>query len=162
HDHSALAQNKNDLNKLVTDLEKLGIEVLLNKTCPIVRNGKYYNIIGIDDIRSGRADVKKALESRHQPSCMDIAFSHNPDTVLMFPKGEVDYVMSGHFHGGQVWMPFRFEFLMLRSDVLCKRRITRGMHKVNGIMLYISRGLGNVIAPLRFLSRPEITVFRFP
>ena len=161
HDYTALMQDSDEMDKLVKEIEKLGVEVLLNKACPVVRNGKTYNIIGIDDLRSGRANIKAAIESRKKPSHKDIAFAHNPDTVLLLPKGAVDYMVSGHFHGGQVWMPFKFEFVTLRNDVLCKMDITRGLHKVNGVNLYINRGLGNVVLPLRFLSKPEITVFRF-
>lgn len=161
HDYTALLQDSGEMDKLVRDIEKFGIEVLLNQSCPITRNGKTYNIIGIDDLRSGRANIKSALESRVKPSNMDIAFAHNPDTILLLPNGAIDFMVSGHFHGGQVWMPFKFEFVTLRNDVLCKKDITRGMHEVNGIKLYITRGLGNVVLPLRFLSRPEISIFKF-
>ena len=88
----------------------------------------------------------------------NIAFSHNPDIVFKIPEGYVDYLLCGHFHGGQIWMPFNLEFRILRNEVLCKMGITRGAHKVKGINLYISRGLGNVCFPLRFLSTPEIAI----
>jgi len=36
--------------------------------------------------------------------------------------------------------------------------ITKGLHKFGDTILYINRGIGNVVLPLRFLSRPEITI----
>lgn len=161
HDHRALSGNPEAFSFFVSEIEKLGIEFLSNESRVFEQNGKTYNIIGIDDIREGSPDIAKALASRAKPSDMDIALAHNPDTVLMLPEGGVDYLMAGHFHGGQVWTPFKLEFMTLRKDVLCKSGITRGLHKVNGINIYLNRGLGNVVFPFRFLSRPEITFFSF-
>jgi predicted MPP superfamily phosphohydrolase len=58
-------------------------------------------------------------------------------------------------------MPWNLEFFLLRKDVLCKMGLRRGLHKVNDIKVYLNRGLGNVVVPFRFLSRPEITVIYF-
>lgn len=161
HDHRALSGNSEAFSFFIGEIKNLGIEYLSNESRVFEHNGKIFNITGIDDIREGSPDIAKALASRSKPSELDIVLTHNPDTVLMLPEGEVDYLMTGHFHGGQVWTPFKLEFITLRKDLLCKTGITRGLHKVNGINIYINRGLGNVVFPFRFLSRPEITFFTF-
>ena len=158
HDLRAYGRNKKGLETFIREIEALKVEVLQNRTAVINKNSSYYNIVGIDDLRLGRPDVEKALEG-----CMHdapkIAFTHNPDLVLEIPGKIVDYLLCGHFHGGQIWMPFNMEFFLIRDDKLCRMGIKRGLHKVNDIKLYINRGIGNAAIPLRFLSRPEITVY---
>jgi predicted MPP superfamily phosphohydrolase len=116
-------------------------------------------------LRHGNPDIKKAFESilpSVQSNCINIAFSHNPDLTLSLPKGQVDYFLCGHFHGGQIWMPFNLEFRLMRSEKLCRMGYRRGFHKINGINIYINRGLGNVVFPFRFFSVPEIAVLQLP
>ncbi len=162
HDYKAFKGNQKALDGFINSIESTGAVVLHNRSICIEKNSKKYNIIGIGDFRSLRHDISKALENCNDPGATNIAFTHNPDLVLEMPGGSVDYLLCGHFHGGQIWAPFNFEFRVLREDKLCKRGIQRGLHRVNGITVYISRGLGNVCVPLRFLSRPEITVFHMP
>jgi len=87
-----------------------------------------------------------------------IVLQHNPDLILSLPQGEVGYFLSGHFHGGQVWLPFGLEYTFLRQERLCKMGITRGVFRWGKIRGYISRGLGCVSLPIRLGSRPEIAV----
>lgn len=162
HDYSAFLSNNKGLDSFLGKLQELGITILQNDSVCIEINNRKYNIIGIDDVRCGLPDVKKAMFHTKKDSVANIAFTHNPDAVFLFKQGQVDYLLSGHFHGGQIWAPFMLEFKTLRIDKLCRMGITRGMHRVNGISLYINRGLGNVLLPLRFLSRPEIAVFHMP
>lgn len=170
HDYYAFYNNKSELKKFMDQMENHGITVLENKSAFFKKGDNIYNIIGVGDIRSDADDIDKALASSEANSSGDgipsagkrpvkIALVHNPDAVLKFPRGSVDYMLCGHFHGGQIWAPFDLEFRMLRSEKLCRMGIKRGLHKVNSINLYINRGLGNVCVPLRFMSRPEITVF---
>ena len=45
-----------------------------------------------------------------------ILAAHDPDALLhMSPDARPSYMLSGHFHGGQMKLPFRFEFNVLRT-----------------------------------------------
>lgn len=163
HDYDAFKQqDSNNLEYFINTLENCGITVLHNRAVCYTKNSVKYNIIGIEDLNTGKPDINKALSFCSKEAFTNIAFSHNPDIVFEIPKGKVDYLFCGHFHGGQVWMPFNLEFRLLRNEKLCKMGISRGLHRINGINLYINRGLGNVCFPLRFLSKPEITIFHLP
>ena len=159
HDYKAF---NTEIDDFISALEDIGVIVLHNKAICIQKNSRKYNLIGIDDLNAGNPDIEKALSFCDKDANINIAFSHNPDIILKIPKGKVDYLLSGHFHGGQIWMPFNLEYKLLRKEKLCKMGITRGLHRLNGINSYINRGLGNVCFPLRFLSRPEVTVFYMP
>ena len=169
HDYKAY-KGKNDgkdkgrnegLEIFIREIRNLHVEVLINSSVNIQKNSFNYNLIGIDDLREGNPDIKKAVEGCC-PAATNIAFSHNPDLVLQLSRKHANYFFCGHFHGGQIWMPFGLEFILLRKDKLCYMGIKRGLHKINGINVYINRGLGNVEVPLRFFSRPEISIYNIP
>ncbi|HEX3027770.1 MAG TPA: metallophosphoesterase [Clostridia bacterium] len=159
HDHKAFIRNPKEIVSFENEIQKRGITILSNNSEVFIKGTRKFNIIGIDDIKYNHHDIGKALASRSKECSIDIAIAHNPDTVLEMPANAVDYLFCGHFHGGQIWVPFNIEFMLLRKDKLPKKGIRRGFHKINGINVYINRGLGNVSVPLRFFSRPEITVY---
>ncbi|WP_024833650.1 metallophosphoesterase [Ruminiclostridium josui] len=164
HDHKAHLNKKDGVQGFIVQLEETGALVLNNSSTSILKNNTTYNIVGIDDLKRGKPDLAKAFanidSSTHNR--INIVFSHNPDTVLTLSKDQADYFLCGHFHGGQIWMPFHLEFKILRKEQLCRMGYRRGLHKINGIVVYINRGLGNVLIPLRFFSVPEIAVIQLP
>ncbi len=165
HDHKALKQDAGNISAFIKEIETAGAKVLLNSNVKINKNGQSYNLIGIDDLKQGKPDLQKAfkgIEASFSGGCINIAVSHNPDMVFQLPENKVDYFFCGHFHGGQIWMPFHLEFRLMRSEKLCKMKCYRGLHKVNGINLYINRGLGSVIFPFRFFSTPEMAIVQLP
>ena len=87
-----------------------------------------------------------------------VILAHNPDSVFTVPEKAASLMLTGHFHGGQIWMPFRFEFIMLREEKMPRIGITRGLNYFRGQQLFISRGLGCVSIPLRLFSLPELTI----
>lgn len=89
-----------------------------------------------------------------------VLLSHNPDIVLHMPPElpfKVDAMISGHIHGGQIRTPFGLEFV-LRHDELPFKGIISGLNEVNGIKIFISKGIGCVFLPLRIGARPEINI----
>lgn len=162
HDYEAFKDDPEGLSEYIRTLENHGFKILHNETVCFEKNHKKYNITGIADIRYNHHDIEKALSTCCPDARLTLAFSHNPDIVLQIPRNKVDYLLTGHFHGGQIWAPFNLEFKLMRREKLCKMGVRKGLHKINGINLYVNRGLGNVVVPLRFMSRPEITVFYLP
>ena len=162
HEYKAFLNDAVGLNKFIADINTLGITILQNTALSIEKNQKHYNIIGINDVNYSHHQIENVAPSKELKSTLNIGFSHNPDIVFELPQGNIDYLFCGHFHGGQIWAPFELEFKLMRKEKLCKMGIKHGLHKINGLLLYINRGLGNVFVPLRFLSRPEITVFYLP
>lgn len=125
------------------------------------RTGEYIAFAGVHDSgRHGRYWDSPPNPSAGIPYSSYILLSHNPDIVLhMRPDMpfKVDGVISGHIHGGQIKTPIGLEF-MVRKDALPKKGIVSGIHEVNGMKLFISKGIGCVVVPIRFLVRPEINI----
>lgn len=88
--------------------------------------------------------------------------SHNPDWLIEAAERKqldnIDHMISGHIHGGQFCFPFRIEINAIRKDKLPRRKVIDGVFDGGGITFFISRGLGCVLIPFRFLAKPEISV----
>jgi predicted MPP superfamily phosphohydrolase len=112
---------------------------------------------GLDDLVAGRPDfslVKKQLK----PSDLTIILSHCPafrDEIVK-EKGVLkkDMVLSGHTHGGQVNF---FGFAPYKPKGSGK--YLSGWYEEEAPKLYVSKGIGTSILPIRFGSRAEASVF---
>ncbi|MCL2164078.1 MAG: metallophosphoesterase, partial [Oscillospiraceae bacterium] len=162
HEHRAYKGFEAGLSNLKGKLERLGVVVLENMSSTIVKNNRTYTITGFTDLSRNGFDVTTTYhEAGYEPHTR-IGMTHNPDLALYLAKGDIDLLVAGHFHGGQIWLPFKLEFILLRREQLCKRGITRGLHSINGNRIYINRGIGSAVLPLRLLSKPELTVINLP
>ena len=115
-------------------------------------------IMGLPD--SGRKNRVWNSEMPNKNKGPVILVAHDPDTLIhLEPDNRPDYMLSGHFHGGQMKFPFRIEFTLLkRSDKLPQMGAIQGIYDISGTTVFISRGLGCGLLPFRFLSVPEATV----
>lgn len=143
------------------DFAGAGFRLLINESVTISGySGKEFLLIGLDD--SGKA--KRVWPGLPEPLPPEISperrivLVHNPDYIFSAGSNPAYRIqLSGHLHGGQIFLPFRLEFKILRHDRLPSEGIIRGPFSKNGISGYISRGLGCVIVPLRLFSKPQIT-----
>ena len=122
------------------------------------KNGAKVYLTGVPD--SGKLNriwqEKLACDSEYPV----IMAAHDPDAFLhLSPEARPSYMLSGHFHGGQMKLPFRFEFNVLRTkDKFPKMGVIQGHFNINGTEVFISRGVGCGILPFRIFSAPEATV----
>jgi len=124
------------------------------------RDGRYVAFGGVPDTgRHERVWGVPPVPSAGIEYKSYILLSHNPDIVLHMPSVplKIDAIISGHIHGGQIRTPFGLEF-RLRHDELPHQGIISGLHEINGIKVFISKGLGCVFLPFRFFCRPEINI----
>lgn len=157
HDHICFEKYPLSKELFSFNLNSLGIELLINDSTTFYKGGCSINLVGIDDYRRGSPNVKLALSRRESKADYTLAISHNPETALAIPQDEVNLLLCGHFHGGQIWLPFGIEYRLLRKESTCKIGYRKGLHTINGTLTYISRGIGNVVVPFRLGSSPEIT-----
>jgi len=132
-----------------------GVMELSNSVHTLRRGEAALHVAGIDDVMEGRSRLDLVLRDLPDEGAA-ILLAHEPDFAdVSTATGRFDLQLSGHSHGGQVAVPF------LRRLILppFSQRYTRGLHDVKGMIQYTNRGIGFVHVRLRFLCRPEITVF---
>jgi predicted MPP superfamily phosphohydrolase len=146
HDHWTDAQ-------LIADLFRAeDIRVLINEGSRMDLHGESFWLAGVDDTMVGLEDLSLALAgARHNE--LKLLLAHNPTILRRAARAGVDLVLSGHTHGGQV--TWRSE--KSRSG-RPRRRMLRGLGRRGNTQIYVTRGLGTVVLPIRYGCPPEISV----
>ena len=138
---------------LITDLFRAeGITVLINQGMRFEKNGAAFWLAGVDDTMVGLEDLPLALAGASEQE-FKLLLAHNPIILRKAARAGVDLVLSGHTHGGQV---------SLRSDRSAsgrpRRRLLKGLARQGETQIYVTRGLGTVVLPVRFGCPPEVSL----
>jgi uncharacterized protein len=131
-------------------LSKIGIINLDNANIKISKN---LWLIGFDDALEGEPNAIRAFKKVPKTS-YKIGIFHTPiyfDSI----HDQVNLALSGHTHGGQVKLPFLPPFWLPNGS----SNYVSGWFKKGKSSMYVSRGIGMSILPLRLFCRPEIAVF---
>jgi len=119
-------------------------------------------VIGVDDPATAHDDVdlayQKVLTSYSPttaPFCLVLA--HSTDCLDDVAKYGAELFLTGHTHGGQI----RILGLqpLITNTYLGDLGFYEGYHVINGLPLYINRGIGESLLPLRLNVPPEIAFF---
>jgi predicted MPP superfamily phosphohydrolase len=111
-------------------------------------------IVGSDDLIMGQRPVQglRAAAARAQPGKPLIALVHEPRLWTMLPPN-VDLLLAGHTHGGQIQIFGWPQFRKLDSQYLRGRFRNPG-----GQQMLVSAGIGTSIVPVRLGTQGEIVV----
>jgi uncharacterized protein len=143
----------------------IGFRMLRQENSLVRTGGEAVNLIGVDyETNSSRARSHKGyvrtylegVEKLVMPGSVNILLSHNPNTFDRAVQLGIDFSISGHTHGGQIDLEF------FDANVCPARLITpyvRGWFQKGKSQLYVNRGIGTIIMPIRFDAPPEITVY---
>ena len=138
---------------LITDLFRAeGINVLVNQGFRFEHKNAAFWLAGVDDTMVGLEDISLALAGSSDDE-MKLLLAHNPIILRRAARAGVDLVLSGHTHGGQV---------ALRSERGAKgrsrRRMLQGLGRQGDTQIYVTRGVGTVILPVRYGCPPEVSL----
>ncbi|PWT93893.1 MAG: metallophosphoesterase [Blastocatellia bacterium] len=138
---------------LITDLFRAeGINVLVNEGMRFEYGGSAFWLAGVDDTMVGLEDLSLALAGARNDE-MKLLLAHNPVILRRAARAGVDLVLSGHTHGGQV--AIRSE----RSETgRQRRRMLKGLGRQGNTQIYVNRGLGTVVLPIRYGCPPEVSL----
>jgi predicted MPP superfamily phosphohydrolase len=142
-----------DPDRVTSALRAQGIQVLVNQSVPIERDGARFWLSGLDDVLVGTADLDVTLHDVPADEAA-ILLAHEPDYADQVARHPVDLQLSGHSHGGQVRPPFVGPLYL--PDLA--RKYIWGLYKIGGLTLYTNPGLGTVQVPIRWNCPPEITL----
>ncbi|MCA0969461.1 metallophosphoesterase [Halobacillus litoralis] len=149
HDHGGYGTEK--IKELMTDG---GFQLLQNEHQLITKDEDAFALAGVDDFLLGKPDLDAAL-APIQKQVFTILLAHEPDSADQVRHYPVDVQLSGHSHGGQIQLPF---FGHLVTPPMAEKYV-EGQYQVEGLDLFVSRGIGTTRLPYRFLCRPEVSVF---
>lgn len=144
-----------DPGEITRALRAHRIRVLRNSRRPLRAGGQTLWILGVDDLWWSSDDLPAALKSVPARDAK-ILLCHNPLGIWQASRHGIDLVLSGHTHGGQVRLPGLRR--LYRSKL--GERFVEGWNSLNGTQIYVSRGIGKVVVPIRFACPPEIACLR--
>ncbi len=116
------------------------------------------NIVGMDFIGAEAHIHNKELQQRPEDEILS-DLSNNLFTILLKHRSDVeekslglfDLQLSGHTHKGQIFpMNLATTFIFKHHSGYIKLK--------DGAAIYVSRGSGTAGPPIRFLSKPEVTI----
>ena len=131
---------------------RAGIALLENAALPVNRAGERFWIAGLGDQIDQADDLAGTL--RQIPGgAPTLLLAHEPYIFAKVPD-RVTLTLSGHTHGGQVYLPLLGRPGLPRDLAA----YAHGHIKARGKHLIVSAGLGVTGLPIRFLVPPEIGI----
>ncbi len=133
--------------------------VLINQNYELIKGHRKINILGIDDFVGGNADFAKSISTLNDKSLETVVLNHCPeysDTIGEQNSEQylnIKCILSGHTHGGQITFFGKELFKPSGSGIYLK-----GWYKTKEISMYVSKGIGTTILPIRFWARAEASI----
>ncbi|MCE5322023.1 metallophosphoesterase [bacterium] len=140
-----------------------GLDMLVNSSSRITRDGQSITIVGVDDPYSRSADIDAAFAGV-DPKDFIIFLTHCPSSAPDGIARGADLILSGHTHGGQVRIPGISWFW---THMRANRKLNDGLYTPDMLMrllkddvgestLFVCRGIGTSRLHIRLFCPPEI------
>jgi predicted MPP superfamily phosphohydrolase len=158
--HEAWSGNYLDIEKSLTDA---GVHMLDDVAIEISKGKSSIQIMGVADpdfLTSSYLDgtntsnMMEQLNKWSEEKSFKILLSHRPELFYLYYENNMDLVFTGHAHGGQIRIPLLGGLIAPDQGLLPE--YTSGSYRKGSTTMYVSRGLGNSIIPVRLFNRPEI------
>ncbi len=145
HDHWT------DAEMVTESFRNENINVLINEGFRLDAGDSSFWLAGVDDYMVGKTDVSASMRGAF-PDEMKILLAHNPVIIRQAARFNIDLMFSGHTHGGQV------KVRDAKKSIFAKRKLSSGLHQRKNTQIYITRGIGTVVLPVRYQCPPEISL----
>lgn len=150
HDHEAP-------DHVVAAMSTLGIRLLIDDETTLETAVGPVQVVGADFVGRGHREHLGDLLARHprRAGHLRLLLLHDPVGFHALPEDDVDLVLSGHTHGGQVGLvSFGLDWTVLSRS----RWPDQGLFARGRSRLYVHRGTGFYGFPLRVGVPPEHSV----
>lgn len=143
-----------DSHQMIDDLEKLGLETLVNESVVIERNGEEIVLTGVDDPNSFYSNkIVDALNNSNGQ--FKVLLAHSPEIAKLASVNNYRLYLAGHTHGGQICLPWGKPFV---THLNFEKDKFRGKWQDQNMVGYTSSGAGLSGLPLRYYTRGEVTL----
>jgi predicted MPP superfamily phosphohydrolase len=132
------------------------VRLLVDEVVSIQRENRRLRLVGQNE--PPRIPLREILGDPND-AAVTILLRHKPEGVdelnRLDPGQRVDLFLCGHTHGGQICLPF---WGAIVTESKYHKKYERGLYDVNGVPMYVNRGIGTTGIPVRFLARPEVAI----
>ncbi len=142
----------------LVELERLGLRVLMNEHVVLEHRGASLVLAGVTDFHAEyfdpahKSDPAAAIAGAPAGAGMKLLLAHQPRSAFEAARSGFDLQLSGHTHGGQ-FLPWMF-LVRLQQPFIA------GLHRLDKLWVYTSRGAGYWGPPKRLGAPAEITCIR--
>lgn len=130
-------------------LGEAGITLLTNE----VAEFEDFAVAGMDSYWGGRPDLKGTFSQVPDGKPVLLGW-HEPDPFDLIDDSRLALQVSGHTHGGQVCAPLYGPILLPQYG----KKYPYGLYQRDEKSLFVTRGIGTLSIPARFLCAPEVAV----
>ena len=135
--------------------DESGMELLINESVEIIKEGDKILITGTDDPYSFYSEsALLSLETKGYD--FKIAMIHTPELAKAASENGYDLYLCGHTHGGQICLK---DDVPLISHQFQGKKFNHGKWNVGKMTGYTSKGVGVSGIPIRFNCPAEVTLF---
>lgn len=139
--------------ELFAKIEAAGANILNNETVSVSVSEASFYLIGLDDNNLADGTLESLMKDCEEDA-LTVVLAHEPQYIENYSNAGADIVLSGHAHGGQFILPFAGAVVAPGQGLFPK--YTKGRYDMGTTTMYVSRGLGNSIIPVRLFNDPEI------
>ncbi|MBP7570522.1 MAG: metallophosphoesterase [Acidobacteria bacterium] len=129
--------------------ERQGIGVLRDGHTRLAIRGEPVSLGGLRYWSRKAADLQRAFKGAKGFS---ILLAHDPRRLDLAAAAGIPLVLSGHTHGGQVVLPG------IGAPAAARYPVVHGIGRRGPTTLFVTRGIGTVVLPVRFNCPPEVAV----
>jgi uncharacterized protein len=163
HDNWAYREdNARSIREITEALGQKGVKMIDNDSEFLEHNGKKIKVTFITNtyVEAIQPQTLDKIINGGKSADLKIFLTHQPRNYLIegAERNGYDLYLAGHTHGGQI--TFFFPFFNI-SPTLVETKYVRGDFNVNDMMIYVTRGLGMSLVPIRYNSTPEVTLIKF-
>ena len=149
HGVFAVLGNHDDEIATPPALHARGVEVLRDERTRILVRNQPLELVGIRYWTRQLREIRPILKGARGPMLL---LAHDPRRLIEAAALKIPAVLSGHTHGGQVVLP-------LVGAVAARRfPVVAGFGRLGDTAVFVSRGIGTVLLPLRVNCPPEVAV----
>jgi predicted MPP superfamily phosphohydrolase len=145
----AVLGNHDDDREMPAALQRQGFTVLKDQRTGLSLRGEAVDLAGLRFWTRRPADIARVLGGTGGTTIM---LAHDPRRLVEAARFDVQLVLSGHTHGGQVLLPGVGAIAGRKFPVLS------GLGTEGHATVFVSRGVGTVYVPVRINCPPEVAV----
>jgi uncharacterized protein len=155
HDYGNYKKGEDGPNAVIEAMEQAGITLLREDAVWIEKGAERIRLGGVSDASVDKPRFTPTVKGTTEDDLV-LLVSHDPDYSEDLPENEIDLVLSGHTHGGQVTLFGRWAFYVPSKY---GQKYRTGMVENDVTDVIISNGVGtSTIPPLRLFCRPQIVI----